>query len=200
MGINLLITAVTKESRGPMMRSGIGQPPLRCFMDDLTITAGTHVQARWILKALDDVATWARMKFKPKKSRCMVIRSGKVTGRFQLQNRIQGENIPPIEESLIKCLGKWYDSHVERGSTSRTEEQADEWLQRIKRSGLPGKFKTWLFQHYQDMTAVEGIERRANKHLRKWLGIPPSFTSLGLYIRLGQLPLSSVVEEFKVAK
>ncbi|KAK0140746.1 hypothetical protein N1851_022262 [Merluccius polli] len=54
------------------------------------------------------------------------------------------------------------------------------------------------------MTAVEGIERKVNKHLRKWLGIPPSFKfqSVGLYIRLGQLqlPLSSVVEEFKVAK
>lgn len=41
-----------------------------------------------------------------------------------------------------------------------------------------------------------------NKHLRKWLRIPPSFTSVGLYIRSGQLQLtlSSVVEEFKVAK
>lgn len=52
------------------------------------------------------------------------------------------------------------------------------------------------------MTTVEGVERRVNKHLRKWLGIPPSFTSVGLYTRSGQvqLPLSSVVEEFKVAK
>ncbi|KAL1258940.1 hypothetical protein QQF64_009517 [Cirrhinus molitorella] len=43
--------------------------------------------------------------------------------------------------------------------------------------------------------------RKFNKHLHKWLGIPPSFTSIGLYIRSGQLqlPLSSVVEEFKVA-
>ena len=96
-----------------------------------------------------------------------------------------------------------------------TVKQADEWLQRIERSGLPGKFKTWLFQHgllprllwlltiYElTMTAVEGIERKVNKHLRKWLGIPPSFTSVGLYIRSGQLqlPLSLVVAEFKVAK
>ena len=82
MGINLLITAAVKASRGPIMKSGIRQPPLRCFMDDLTIIAATHVQTRWILKALDDVATWARMKFK--KSRSIVIRSGKVTSRFQL--------------------------------------------------------------------------------------------------------------------
>src|SRR4029434_8671217 len=89
----------------------------RGFMDDLTITMATHVQTRWILKALDNVATWARMKFKPKKSRSMVIRNGKVTNRFQLQ--VQGEVIPPIEENPIKCLGKWYDSSLkDKGSVS----------------------------------------------------------------------------------
>lgn len=54
---------------------------------------------------------------------------------------------------------------------------------------------------YVPMTLVEGLKRRVNKHLHRWLGIPPSFTSVGLYIRSGQLQLllSSVVE-FKVAK
>lgn len=49
---------------------------------------------------------------------------------------------------------------------------------------------------------MEGVERKINKHLRRWLGIPPSFTSVSLYIRSGQqqLPLSSHVEEFRVAK
>lgn len=60
----------------------------------------------------------------------------------------------------------------------------------------------WLLTVYETpMTAVDGLERRARKHLRQWLGIPPSFTAVGLYVRSGQLqlPLSSVVEEFKVA-
>ena len=101
---------------------------------------------------------------------------------------------------------------MDRSNISRTEKQTDNWLRKIERSGLPGKFKAWLFQHgmlprlmclltiYEvPMTAVEGVEKRVNKHLRKWLGIPPSFTSVGLYIRSGQLqlPLSSVVKEFK---
>ena len=38
-------------------------------MDDLTITTTTRVQARWLLTALDDTVNWARMKFKPNKSR-----------------------------------------------------------------------------------------------------------------------------------
>lgn len=46
------------------------------------------------------------------------------------------------------------------------------------------------------------MERKLNKIIRRELGIPLSFTSIGFYIRLGQLqlPLSSVVEEFKVGK
>ncbi|XP_052281145.1 uncharacterized protein LOC127878656 [Dreissena polymorpha] len=51
-------------------------------------------------------------------------------------------------------------------------------------------------------SSVEGLERKISRHLRRWLGIPPSFTSIGLYGRSNQLqlPLSSLVEEFKVAK
>ncbi|RXN13739.1 hypothetical protein ROHU_009472 [Labeo rohita] len=193
--MNLLITAAGKESRGPIMESGTRQPPIRGFMDDLTITTSSHVQARWILKALDEVAAWARMKFKPRKSRSMVIRNRKVTSKFQLE--LQGEVIPSIEENPIKCLGKWYDASLtDISNVSRTEKQADEWLRKIEGSGLPGKFKAWLFQHgllprlmwlltiYEvPLTSVEGAERQVNKHLLRWLGIPPSFTSVGLYIR-----------------
>ena len=49
---------------------------------------------------------WARMKFKPAKSRCLVIKKGKVTQRFTL--KIQGEQIQSIVNNPIKCLGKWY--------------------------------------------------------------------------------------------
>ncbi|KAI8481611.1 hypothetical protein Bbelb_407110 [Branchiostoma belcheri] len=34
---------------------------------------------------------------------------------------------------------------------------------------------------------VEGIERKVNKFIRKWLEVPPSFTSIGLYISSGRL-------------
>ncbi|XP_015259494.1 PREDICTED: uncharacterized protein LOC107104090 [Cyprinodon variegatus] len=207
MGMNLLITAAAAEANGPVTAAGSRQPSLRGFMDDLTITTTTHVQARWILKTLGALASWARMAFKPRKSR-------RLTEAFELH--VQGEQIPTIRENPIKCLGKWYDDTLsDRNNISDTANQADEWLRRIDKSGLPGKFKSWIYQHgllprliwlltvYQiPVTAVEGVERRVNKHLRRWLGIPPSFTAVGLYIRSGQLqlPFSSVVEEFKVAK
>lgn len=113
-------------------------------------------------------------------------------------------------------MGKWYDESLKDHNNVRTtEKQAELWLKKLDMSGLPGKFKAWLYQHgllprlmwlltvYDvPLTAVEGVECKINTHLRKWLGIPPSFTSVGLYIRSGQLqlPLSSLVEEFQVAK
>lgn len=34
----------------------------------------------------------------------------------------------------------------------------------------------WLMTTYEvPLTAVEGVERKDNKHLRRWLGVPPSF-------------------------
>ncbi|XP_026059304.1 uncharacterized protein LOC113043970 [Carassius auratus] len=169
MGMNLLITAAEKEYRGPSMESGIRQPPIRVFMDDLTITTSTHVQARWILKALEDGVTWARMKFKTRKSRSMLIRNGKVTSKFQL--RVQGETIPSTEENPIKCLGKCYNASLTaRCNVSRTEKQSDAWLSKIEGSGLPGKFKAWNLYEYGPRSGQV------------------------------QLPLSSMVEKFKVAK
>ena len=52
------------------------------------------------------------------------------------------------------------------------------------------------------LTTVEKLERTINRHLRKWLGVPPSFTTVGLYSRTAklQLPFTSLVEEFKVSK
>ena len=88
-------------------------------------------------------------------------------------------------------------------------------MRNIDETGLPGKFKVWIYQHgllprlawplmlYEIATStVERMERTINKHLRKWLGVPQSFTSVGLYSRTAklQLPLTSIVEEFKTGK
>ena len=61
------------------------------------------------------------MKFKPAKSRCLVIKKGKVTQRFNL--KIQGEQIPSIVNNPIKCLGKWYDDTLKDVNNSRRLER-----------------------------------------------------------------------------
>ncbi|KAI8493296.1 hypothetical protein Bbelb_293000 [Branchiostoma belcheri] len=52
------------------------------------------------------------------------------------------------------------------------------------------------------MTVVEEVERRVSRHLRKWLGVPPGLTSIGLYSKTAklQLPLTSMEKEYKVTK
>ena len=99
-----------------------------------------------MLVALDELVTWARMKFKAKKSRSLIIRKGKVSNRFVL--KVQGEEIPSLVDSPVKCLGKWFDSTLkDTGNIERVKSQLREGLSLIDKSGLPGKFKCWLYQH-----------------------------------------------------
>ncbi|XP_063436214.1 uncharacterized protein LOC134717649 [Mytilus trossulus] len=214
MGMNIIMKAAERETRGPKTDSGIFLPATRGFMDDLTVTTSSHIQARWILTALEEVVTWARMKFKPRKSRSMILKKGKITTKFQL--KIQGDEIPTIVGNPIKCLGKWFDDTLKDNTSVKTvQTQVVEWLKKVDKSGLPGKFKAWIYQHgllprltwllmIYEMTAttVEAIERKINSHLRRWLEVPPSFTAIGLYSRSSQLqlPLTSTLEEYKVSK
>lgn len=86
------------------------------------------------------------MKSKSKKSRCIVIRKGKLMNSVTLQ--VQGEDIPSTKENSIKCLWKRFDdSLTDRKNITSTEKQTEEWLRKIEKSGLPGKFKAWLYQH-----------------------------------------------------
>lgn len=61
----------------------------------------------------------------------------------------------------------------------------------------------WPFLLYDfPMTQVEAMERLCSKFMRRWLGVPPSFSSVILYSKTSKLrlPVSSVVEEFKATK
>ena len=214
MGMNLVIRAGLNETRGPITNSGIRLPPVRGYMDDLTITTTSHIQARWILKTLEEVVSWARMKFKPQKSRFMIVKAGKLSTRNKL--RIQGEEIPSVVGNPIKCLGKWYDETLkDKNSIDDMRSQMKDWMKKTDKSELPGKYKAWIYQHgilprlswlltiYEvPISTVEELERAANSCLRRWLGVPPSMTSMAFYSRSAklQLPLSSIVEEFKVSK
>lgn len=80
---------------------------------------------------------------KPKKSRSVVIRNGKLTNRFKLhvqfhpQKRIQ---LSAWEGGLMIHL----QDNTDRNSRARTEREMDEWLRRTEKSGLQRKFKAYL--------------------------------------------------------
>jgi len=140
LGMNLILKAAEQETRGPKTTSGIRMPPTRGFMDNITITTQSHIQARWILGVLEETASWARMKFKPIKSRYLVLRKGKITPQVAL--KIQGEDIPRITDNPIKCLGKWFDATLkDKEAIIQLQVSLCYNLKTIDKTGLPGKFK-----------------------------------------------------------
>lgn len=210
----VLVKAAEKECKGPVMSSGTKQPPTRAFMDDLTVTTKSLIEGRWMLNALETLIKWARMKFKPAKSRSLVLKKGKVSNRFRYE--VQGEVIPTITDKPVKSLGKWFNESLKDVTVIKeVVEQLEEWLKIVDKSGLPGRYKAWCYQYgilprilwpllvYEfTLTTVEEIERKISSQLRKWLNLTPSLSSIALYSSGNklQLPLSSVTEEFKVTK
>lgn len=85
----------------------------------------------------------------------------------------------------------------------------------IDKSGLPGKFKTWIYQHrvlprhlwpllvYKvPMSMEETMERNIGQFLSRWLGLPRSLSSIALYghSTMLQLPIGGLTEECRVTR
>eukprot|EP00066_Takifugu_rubripes_P027132 XP_011616398.1 PREDICTED: uncharacterized protein LOC105418502 [Takifugu rubripes] len=154
------------------------------------------------------------MSFKPTKSRSMVLKKGKVVDRFRFS--ISGTIIPSITEQPVKSLGKLFDSSLkDTAAIQKSTEELGGWLTKVDKSGLPGRFKAWIYQHSilprvlwpllvyaVPVTTVESLERKISSFLRRWLGLPRSLNSAALYGTSNtlQLPFSGLTEEFKVAR
>lgn len=110
LAMNMLAKSEEPECRGPLSKSGVHQPPIRAFMDDLTVSTTSVPGCKWLLKGLEKVITWARMNFKPTKSRSLVLRKGKVADQFRFSSG--GTKIPSITEKPIKSLGKVFNSSL----------------------------------------------------------------------------------------
>ncbi|KAK0143143.1 hypothetical protein N1851_018727 [Merluccius polli] len=78
---------------------------------------------------------------------------------------------------------------LKKGKKSNKELGA--WLTKVDKSGLPGRFKAWIYQHSilpqvlwpllvyaVPMTTVESLERKISGFLRKWLGLPRSLITV----------------------
>ena len=117
--MNMLVKAAEVECRGPLSRSGVRQSPIRAYMDDLTVTSTSVMGGRWLLKGLERNMTWARMYFKPAKSRSLVLKKGKVMEKVRFT--VAGETIPTLSEKPIKSLGKTF-KQLSEGYSRKTED------------------------------------------------------------------------------
>ncbi len=106
LAMNMLIKSAEVECRGQLTKSCVRQPPIRAFMDDLTVTTTSVSCCRWILQGLEWLVNWARMDFKPAKSHSLVIKKGKVTDEFRFS--LGGVQIPLVSKKPVKSLGKFF--------------------------------------------------------------------------------------------
>ena len=144
--MNLWLETGRKGCRGPVAVDGTRHPSCRAFMDNVTVLTSSIICNQWVLKALEKMANWGRMQFKPSKSRSLCLQKGKVTKHAF---SVQGERIPMIQEEKITCLGKVYDSSLKDiNSIKDVQEKLSEWLRTIDKSQLLGRFtcKVWCYQ------------------------------------------------------
>lgn len=88
---SLLMKSAGKRSRGTTSELGIKMPLIRGFMDDIIVACRTVIE-----EELNNLITWASMKFKAPKSRRRVLKKRKVTNRYKF--RINNNVIPTLSE------------------------------------------------------------------------------------------------------
>ena len=102
LAMNMIAKSTVPEFRGPRTKSGMHQPP--------PPTTESMPGSRWILQGLEKLIGLARMRFRPGKSRSLVLRKGKVMDRFRFS--ILGTPIPTISKKSVKSLGKVFNSNL----------------------------------------------------------------------------------------
>ena len=109
----------------------------------------------------------------------------------------------------------WYQEDLNDGEQAvQFREDVAEGLDRKDTLGLPGKLKLWCLQFglfprlmwplsvYEiPLSVAEKMERLVSFYISMWLGVPRCLSTVALYGKgILQLPVSSLVEEFKCTK
>ncbi|GFO10260.1 reverse transcriptase [Plakobranchus ocellatus] len=145
MTMEVLLKAAEGSAGPANLGGGCSMPPLKAFMDDTTSICSKEDETRRMLTRLDDLMSWCRMEFKPKKSRSLSIRRGKVDESTTFT--VAEPQIPTVSQEPVKSLGRWYDSSMkDTRRRAETFELASESLLAFKKCALQGKFKIWCLQ------------------------------------------------------
>ena len=168
----------------------------------MTITTTSTIGTKWVLKGIEKRVTWARMSFNASNSRSLALKKGIAMEKEHF--KLSGETIPTIQEKTFKSLGKRIDRSLrDTVAIQKTKDNLEKWLTQVDKSGLPGRFKAWVYQHavlpkilwplsiYEfTMAHIEQMERKINSHLQRWLGLPKCWSSAALYGNTTALHLS----------
>ncbi|KAK3799430.1 hypothetical protein RRG08_009973 [Elysia crispata] len=110
-----VILKAAEDSAGPAnLGSGCYKSPLKAFMDDTTIICSNEDETRQMLERLDVLMAWCRMKFKPKKSRSLSVKKGKVDATMtfteanqQISTEICSTTVEAVEIKINKFTRRW---------------------------------------------------------------------------------------------
>ncbi|XP_060744907.1 uncharacterized protein LOC132858536 [Tachysurus vachellii] len=91
--------------------------------------------------------------------------------KMKRKKRIQHSDFSTYSEKLLRLtvsmryLGKCYDDFLsDKNSISSTGKQVEVWLKKIDKSGLPGKYKCWIYQHGL-LVGLRGLRKAAVRKL-----------------------------------
>ena len=140
-------------------------------------------------------------EFKPKVSRFVVIKKGCIT-----------RNVIMRMDNPMKALGKWYDDSLgDHWNVNHVKTLSFTWLTNLDKFGLSGKYKVWINQSYTTKVImsshtlrdpyIHGRDTREDNKVEQMARCSTKFQFHRPVQRSNQLqlPLSSVVEEFKFA-
>ncbi len=209
----IILIGARKMVGGVKLASGQRLPAVRGYMDDITTILQTAACTTRLLKRIDELVSWARMKIKPPKSRSLSIRKGVRSDKTIFV--AGGEPIPLLASQPVRSLGRTYTAELsDRQMGETVRKQLADGLAKINQNQLPGKYKVWCYQFilYQRVmwplkmseipsSAVSKMDGLANSFIRKWLGLPRCLSEVGLFGRNTlQLPLRSISLGYKQEK
>ena len=195
-------------------------PPVKAFMDDLFLKARTVEDAQNLLNRANYSLSWARMKVKPAKSRCLIMTNGKV---HQEQHLLIGdqnkkEKIPSIIDNPVRFLGRSISHELkDKDQVTSFCTMVSKGLSLIDKSFHRGVHKLWILQNllvprlrwplliYEiPLSSVVRLEQNISCFIQKWLKLHNSTTNICLYSSSSPCPLplkglSSVLKAAKVS-
>ena len=86
----------------------------------------------------------------------------------------------------IKYLGKIYNGSLDgKEQITEVEAQVKQYLKKVEKCRLPGRYKAWMFQHMLlprlmwplsiytvTVTVIDRIQSKITSKLKRWLGLP----------------------------
>ena len=218
--MNIIIEYTLQTDVRPFITSAnVALPLARAFMDDLALMTETVPDAQKVLDRCTTALAWARMKFRPDKSRSIVLHKGRsmnVSPFYADPTASAATFIPSIHKNPVKFLGRIIDGALE--DFKRTDElstKLTDGLTLIDKSKHNGPAKLWILHHllmprirwplliYEiPMTKVVALEMKISTYIRKWLGLHRSITNLSFYSSTSPcpLPLASLTSILKAQK